>query len=128
MRDGGDSKLATMTAVAYVNCRGQQCQRMTMALKDNGTQELVVDNNGEWARPGERLRQQETATRDGEDSGLVMMTVAACGDCRGQQCWQMTMTLKENCTQELAADNNGEGMRPGGKQRRHLAFVSGNNC
>jgi hypothetical protein len=40
----------------------------------------------------------------------------------------MTMALIDDSTQELAADGDGEGTRPGGKQRRCLAlFISGNN-
>ena len=101
---------------------------MTMALKGEGTRELAADHNGERTRLGEKLQQQETATRDGGESALATMTAAACGDCRRQQCWWMTMTLKDNCMQELAVDDGGEGTRPGGKQRRHLAFIRGNNC
>jgi hypothetical protein len=38
------------------------------------------------------------------------------------------MALIDDSTQELAADGDGEGTRPGGKQRRCLAlFISGNN-
>ena len=75
----------------------------------------------------ERLWQRETATKDGGDSGLTTMTAAACGNFRGRQWQRMTMMLNDEGTGELAADDNGEGTRPGGNQRRHLAFISGNN-
>jgi hypothetical protein len=39
----------------------------------------------------------------------------------------MTMALNGDDTQELAVDDDGEGKRPGGKQRWHSAFISGNN-
>jgi hypothetical protein len=65
--------------------------------------------------------------RDGGDSGLVTMTAAAYGDFCGRQWQRMTMALIDDGTQELAADDDGEGTRPGGKQRRRLAFISGNN-
>jgi hypothetical protein len=55
------------------------------------------------------------------------MTAAACGNFRGRQWQRMTMMLNDEGTGELAADDNGEGTRPGGNQRRHLAFISGNN-
>ena len=128
MRDGGDSKLAPMTAVAYGECCRQQCQQMTMVLKDEGMRELAADNDGEGMRLGERLWRQETATRDGGDRGLATMTAVAYGNCRGQGCWRMTMALKDVCMQELAADDNGEGTRRGGEKRRHSAFIRGNNC
>ncbi len=38
------------------------------------------------------------------------------------------MVLKDDCTQELAVDDDGEGTRPGGEQRRHSAFIRGNKC
>jgi len=37
------------------------------------------------------------------------------------------MVLNKDGMRELAADDDGEGTRPGGKQRRHSAFFSGNN-
>ena len=37
------------------------------------------------------------------------------------------MVLNDDGMRELAADNDGEGTRPGGEQRWHLAFISGNN-
>ncbi len=39
----------------------------------------------------------------------------------------MTMVLNGDGMLELVADNDGEGTRPGGEQRWHLAFISGNN-
>jgi len=39
----------------------------------------------------------------------------------------MTMALNNDGTRELAVDDDGEGTRPGGKQRSHSAFNSGNN-
>jgi hypothetical protein len=39
----------------------------------------------------------------------------------------MTMALNDNGTQEQAADDDGEGTRPGGEQSWHSAFNSGNN-
>ena len=70
-RDGGDSGLATMTA-AYGNFCVRQWQQMTMALINNGMQELVVDNDGERTRPqqetmdygNKRHRQEKTKTAD----------------------------------------------------------------
>ena len=69
-----------------------------------------------------RLRQQETAMRDGGDSGLATMTAAAYGDfCRRRWQWMM-MALNNEGTRELAADDDGEGTTPGGKKdgMRHL--------
>jgi len=39
----------------------------------------------------------------------------------------MMMVLNDDGMRELAANDDGEGMRPGGEQRQHLAFISGNN-
>jgi hypothetical protein len=39
----------------------------------------------------------------------------------------MAVVLNDDGTQELAVDDDGEGTRPSGKQRRHPAFISGNN-
>ena len=64
--------------------------------------------------------------RDGGDSGLATMTAAAYGNFRGRQWRWMMMVLINNGMQELAADNDGEGTRPGGKQRRHMEFNIGN--
>ena len=50
MAETGDSRLATMTVAAYSDFRGWQWQRMTMALINNGTQELAADNEGEGTR------------------------------------------------------------------------------
>jgi len=75
----------------------------------------------------ERLLRQETATSDNGDSGLVTMTAAAYSDFRRQQWQRMMMVLNDDGTQELAADNDGEGTRLSGEQRWHLAFISGNN-
>jgi len=58
--------------------------------------------------------------RDGGDSRLATTTVAAYGNFRGLQWLQMTMALNDDGTRELEADDDGEGMRPGG-------FISGNN-
>ena len=49
-----------MTAAAYGDFRGQEWQWMTMALINNGEQELAADNNGEGMRP----QRETTATRD----------------------------------------------------------------
>ena len=83
---------------------------------------------GKERDPDKRLRQQETTMRDGGDSGLVTMTAAAYGDFQTRQWQRMTMTLINDGTRELGVDGDGEGIRPGGKQRRRLAlFISGNN-
>ena len=76
---------------------------------------------GKEPDPNERLQKRETATRDGGDSGLATMTVAAYGNFRGRQWRRMTMALINDGTQELAVDGDGEGTRPGGEQRRCLA-------
>jgi hypothetical protein len=55
------------------------------------------------------------------------MTAAIYGDFHGWQWRRMTMALNDNSIRELAADNDGEGTRPGGEQRRHSAFISGNH-
>jgi hypothetical protein len=55
------------------------------------------------------------------------MTAAAYSDFRRQQWQRMMMVLNDDGTQELAADNDGEGTRLSGEQRWHLAFISGNN-
>jgi len=65
--------------------------------------------------------------RDGGDSGLATMTAASYGDFRGRRWRRMTMALNNDGTRELAADDDGEGMTPGGKKRWHSAFISGNN-
>ena len=64
---------------------------------------------GKEQDPNKRLRQRETAARDGTDSGLVTMTVAAYSDFHGRQWQRMMMALIENSTRELVADDNGEG-------------------
>jgi hypothetical protein len=38
------------------------------------------------------------------------------------------MALNDDGTRELAADDDEQGARPGGEQRRHSAFIRGNNC
>jgi len=55
------------------------------------------------------------------------MTAAAYGNFRGWQWRRMMMALNNGGTQDLAADDKGEGTRPGGEQRQHSAFISGNN-
>ena len=52
-----------MTAAAYGDFRGRQWQRMTMVLNDDGTQELVADNDGEGTRPGGEQRWLRYHTR-----------------------------------------------------------------
>jgi hypothetical protein len=66
---------------------------------------------GKERDPNERLRQQETAMRDGRDSRLAPMTAAAYGDFPGRRWQQMTIALIDDGTQELVADNDGEGTR-----------------
>jgi hypothetical protein len=39
----------------------------------------------------------------------------------------MTMALNDDGTRELATDDDGQGTRPGGDQRRHSAFIACNN-
>jgi hypothetical protein len=56
------------------------------------------------------------------------MTVATSGDCHGRRWWRMAMALNDDGTRELAADDDEQGARPGGEQRRHSAFIRGNNC
>ena len=83
---------------------------------------------GKEGDPNERLRQQETATRDGGDSGLATMIAVAYGDFRRWRWQRMMMALINDGTRELAADSDGEGTRLGGEKRRRLAlFISGNN-
>jgi hypothetical protein len=40
---------------------------------------------------------------------------------------RMTMVLNDDGMQELAMDNDGQVTRPGGDQRRHLAYIRCNN-
>jgi hypothetical protein len=55
------------------------------------------------------------------------MTAAAYGNFSGRRWRRMKMALNDKGTRELATDEDGEGTRPGGEQRRHSAFISGNN-
>ena len=70
-------------------------------------------------------------TRDSDErqrrQRLAMMTTVAYGNFHGRQWRRMTMALNGDGTRELVADDDGEGTRPGGEQRRHLAIISGNN-
>ena len=52
-----------MTAAAYGNFHGWQWGRMTMALINNGTQELAADDDGEGTRP----QQETTEMRDSDE-------------------------------------------------------------
>jgi hypothetical protein len=61
------------------------------------------------------------------DSRLAVITETAYGDCRGQRWRPMTMALNDDSTCELATDDDGQGTRPGGDQRRHSAFIRCNN-
>jgi len=61
------------------------------------------------------------------DSGLAVITETAYGDCRGRRWRPMTMALNNDGTRELATDDDGQGTRPGGDQRRHSAFIRCNN-
>jgi len=65
-------------------------------------------------------------TRDSKDSGLVMMTAAATDNGGLRQLRRTAMTVDDDGMQELAADNDGQGTRPGGEQRRHSALS--NRC
>ena len=67
----------------------------------------VADDKLEGRQPPTRHYGNETATRDGGDSGLTTMTVAAYGNCLEQRWWRMMMVLNKDSTQELAADGNG---------------------
>ena len=82
---------------------------------------------GRTAAADERLQQRETAMRDGGDSRLVTMTAAAYGNFRGRRWQRITMALNIDGTRQLAADDDGQGTRPGGEQRWHSALISGNN-
>jgi hypothetical protein len=63
-----------------------------MVADNNDTQDLAADSNGEG---------QERAVKDGGDSGVVMMAVAAEHGSGGQQWWQWARTAM--------ADNNSGG-------------------
>lgn len=66
-------------------------------------------------------------TRDCKDSGLVMMTAAATDNGGLRQLRRTAMMVDDNGMQELAADNDGQGTRPGGEQRRHSALSNRGN-
>ena len=57
-----DSGLTTLTAAVAANNSGlrqlwwQHWQRMTMAMDNNGMQELATDDNGQGTRPGDEQR------------------------------------------------------------------------
>ena len=94
-----------------------------MVLIDTGTRELAADNKGEGSRP----RRETTATRD-SDKRRRRQPISV-NDCGGLRRLPRTAiaTLIDNGTQELVADNDGEGMSPGSEQRWCLAFnISGN--
>ncbi len=76
---------------------------------------------------GNERQQQETT--DGGDSRLGMRTAVAAANNGGSR-WlrRTTMGMDNDSTQELATNNNGQGIRLGGKQKWHLAFITGNNC
>ena len=61
------------------------------------------------------------------DSGLAVITEMAYSNCHGRRWWPMTMALNDDGTRELATDDDGQGTRPGGDQRRHSAFIRCNN-
>ena len=46
-------------------------------------------------------------------------------DSRGRRWWRMTMALNDNGTRELVAEDDGQGTRLGGEQRRHSTFDRG---
>ena len=66
-------------------------------------------------------------TRDSKDSGLVMMTAAAIDNGGLRQLRRTAMAVDDDGMQELAADNDGQGTRPGGEQRWHSAFSNRGN-
>jgi hypothetical protein len=67
--DGGDSGVVMMAvAVEDGGSRQQPQRRKIIAAKENGMQDRAADYNGEG---------QEQAAREGRDSGVVMMAVAA---------------------------------------------------
>jgi hypothetical protein len=97
VRDSRDIRVLMMAAMAEDGGRGQQWQRWTTtAADDNRMQDWAADYN----RKG-----QEWAARDGGDSGVAMMAVAAeVGG--GRQGWRRRMMM-------ATVDNNS-----GGRQRR----------
>ena len=81
---------------------------------------------------GGSRRRETTATRDSNERQQRQWI--GNDDCGGL--WRLPLTamladdmsLNNGGMQELAADDDGKGMRPGGKQTRHSAFIRGNNC
>ncbi len=93
VRDGRDSRVVMM-AVAVEDSGGRQRwqRQTTIAAEDNGMLDRAADYDGEG---------QERAVREGRDSGVAMMAVAAEDGCSGQQGRRWTMTAM--------ADNNSGG-------------------
>jgi hypothetical protein len=89
VRDGRDSKVVMMAVAVENGSGGQQWQRQTtIAAEDNGMQDRVAGYEEEG---------QEWAAREGRDSRVAMMAVAAEHGSSGQQWrWWVTTVMADN--------------------------------